>query len=72
MEPADCISDVCKTAYSAFVHCDFPSRRYYPVSTHSSEKMAQQFVGLKFTESEFNLKIREMYGEKEDKCEDNC
>lgn len=23
MEPADCISNVCKTAYSAFVHCDF-------------------------------------------------
>ena len=55
-----------------FVHCDFPSSRYDPVREHNSEKMAQQFAGLQFTESEFNLKIREMYGEKEDKCEDNC
>ena len=46
-----------------FVHCDFPSHRYDPVGEHNSEKMAQQFAGLKFTESEFNLKIREMYGE---------
>ena len=46
-----------------FVHCDFPSGRYDPSGEHNSEKMAQQFAGLKFTESEFNLKIREMYGE---------
>jgi hypothetical protein len=46
-----------------FVHCDFPSSRYDPAGEHNSEKMAQQFAGLKFTESEFNLKIREMYGE---------
>ena len=46
-----------------FIHCDFPSYRYNPVGEHNSEKMAQQFAGLKFTESEFNLKIREMYGE---------
>ena len=46
-----------------FVHCDFPSSRYDPVGEHNSETMAQQFAGLKFTESEFNLKIREMYGE---------
>lgn len=55
-----------------FVHCDFKSERYCDSSDHNSEKMAQQFAGLKFTGSEFNLKIREMYGEKEDKCEDNC
>ena len=46
-----------------FVHCDFRSERYDSKSQHNSEKMAQQFAGLKFTESEFNLKIREMYGE---------
>ena len=46
-----------------FVHCDFPSHRYDPVGEHNSERMAQQFTGLKFTESEFNLKIREMYVE---------
>lgn len=46
-----------------FVHCDFRSERYDSKSQHNSEKMAQQFAGLKFTENEFNLKIREMYGE---------
>ena len=46
-----------------FVHCNFKSERYCNNSDHNSEKMAQQFAGLKFTQSEFNLKIREMYGE---------
>ena len=46
-----------------FVHCDFRSERYDSKSTHNSEKMAQQFIWEEFTESEFNLKIREMYGD---------
>ena len=46
-----------------FVHCDFKSERYCSDGDHNSEKMAQQFAGLQFTESEFNLKIREMYGD---------
>ena len=49
-----------------FVHCDFRSERYTDEFMHSSEAMAQQFVDNKYSESEFNLLIREIYGEKED------